>query len=323
MNSSHATKKISIVIVNWNSGYQLFYCLKSIHQYHDNLVTKVIIVDNGSVDNSISLALDLSNSFFEIIVIRNKKNMGFGAACNQGAKLVNTDYILFLNPDTMLFPKSIDISLNFIASPKSRNVGIVGLQLLDSSGLISKSCSRFPTLINQISHSIGLNKLKLLDCFSQPMTEWDHSSDRVVNQVIGAFFMVKRTLFEQINGFDERFFVYYEEVDFSYQAAKLGWTSVYLTNGKIYHEGGGASKHVKAKRLFYSLRSKILYCFKNLPLHHAIIIFLFTISIELFARLAYALSIRSKSQFIETFKAYLYFYSWLFNSGSRFNRIVD
>lgn len=253
---------IDIVLVNWNSGSQLGEALVSIVDNHENLVDKVIVVDNASSDDSMS-DIGIEGCKISLQVIFNEENLGFGVACNQGAKLCESDYILFLNPDARLLVGSLSIPLTYMQKSENSSVGITGIQLVDSGGKVSRSCSRFPTFPLLLAQSMGLNKFPWLRSWGPHMSEWDHGSDREVDQVIGAFFLIRRPLFENLGGFDERFFVYFEEVDVSYRAKLAGWRSMYLTGARAFHAGGGTSTQVKASRLFYSLRSRLLYAFKH------------------------------------------------------------
>lgn len=111
--------------------------------------------------------------------------------------------------------------------------------------------------------SLGFDKL-LPNIFpAHFMTEWDHLDSRVVDQVMGSFLLIRKDLFKRLNGFDERFFVYYEDADLSLRAKQNGYLSYYLSAASVYHKGGGVSEKVKAQRLFYNLRSKILYSRKH------------------------------------------------------------
>ena len=116
------------------------------------------------------------------------------------------------------------------------------------------------------------------------MAEWAHDQTQDVDQVMGAFFMIRRPIFKSLSGFDERFFVYFEEVDLSLRAHQAGWRSVYLAEAQAFHAGGGVSRHVKAKRLYYSLRSRILYVFKHFNPFTAMLVLLTTLLIEPLSR---------------------------------------
>jgi len=121
------------------------------------------------------------------------------------------------------------------------------------------------------------------------MAAWDHLTQRPVDQVMGAFFFTRRAIFTSLTGFDERFFVYFEEVDFSLRANQAGWKTVYLTDTQAFHQGGGASQRVKAKRLFYSLRSRLLFGFKHFSVLQAWVLMGATLVLELLSRTLFSL----------------------------------
>ncbi len=248
---------IDIVIVNWNAGTFLADCLDSITENGAGLVGSTMVVDNGSTDGS-ELAAEGREG---VKLARTGENLGFGKGCNLGAAQGTGDLILFLNPDAKLLPHGLEPAVNFMRSGKAANVGICGGQLIDEHGHVAKSSSRFPSPWNLFCRSTGLDRIN--SRWNARMNEWDHQSSRNVDQVMGAFFLVRRDLFEQLGGFDERFFVYYEEVDLSKRAADAGWASWYEADAKAFHYGGGSSQNVKATRLFYSLRSRLKYARKH------------------------------------------------------------
>jgi len=254
---------MDIVIVNWNAGPQLAEAVASIVQYHHDLISSVIIVDNASIDDSLALVEAITGSQFPVHIIHNTENLGFAAACNQGAELASSAYLLFLNPDTRLFENSLSVPLAFMQRPENADVGIVGIQLVDEHNHIARSCARFPSLGIFAAQTLGLNRLPGLRHFTHPMAEWNHENTQQVDQVIGAFFLMRHPPFKFLGGFDERFFVYFEEVDLSLRARQAGWRSVYLAEARAFHAEGGTSRQVKAHRLFYSLRSRLLYGFKH------------------------------------------------------------
>jgi len=294
--------KLDLIIVNWNSSGHLMNCLRSISLSNptDSGVSlhSVIVVDNASTDNSLA---DIEKIGLPLIITKNEKNMGFAAACNQGARNSRADYLLFLNPDTMLYADSIYKPVAFLESPDNRSIGIVGIQLLDDTGTVSQTCTRFPRPATFFIKMFALDRLFPNRFPGHFMKEWDHLDSRDVDQVIGAFFLVRRFVFETLGGFDERFFVYFEEVDFSFRARKAGWRSHYYAEVQAYHKGGGSSEQIKAARLFYSLRSRILYSFKHFGWFAACCVMISTLFIEPTLRIAYAilkLSVRNISETI-------------------------
>lgn len=295
---------IDIIIVNWNAGLQLAEVISSISKYHYNLVSSVIIVDNASVDDSLVQVKALSNLPFIIRIIENNRNRGFGAACNQGAKLCDSNYLLFLNPDTKLFANSLSTPFSYMQNIENADVGICGIQLIDETGHVSRTCARFPTLGIFITQALGLSKLSSFKALGQHMGEWDHNTNREVDQVIGAFFFIKHLTFKALNGFDERYFVYFEEVDVSYRAKLAGWRSVYLANAQAFHAGGGTSSQVKAHRLFYSLRSRLLYGFKHFSPLRAWSLMAVTLLVEPISRSVFSLLRGGFTDLRNTLKGY-------------------
>ena len=294
---------ISIIIVNWNAGHQIMDCLQSIKfTKQDGLKDfEIIIIDNGSTDKSLEFVDQLN---FPVHIIKNKLNLGFSVACNQGAKVSTGDYLLFLNPDTIFFDNSLSIPFNYMERKDNQNVGIVGIQLLDEFNQISKSCARFPSPSLLMAQILGVNYLPGFGHLNTHMSNWAHDKTETVDHVIGAFYLIRRPLFETLGGFDERFFVYLEDLDLSLRALQEGYRSVYLTEAQAFHAGGGTSNQVKARRLFYSLRSRLLYAFKHFTILGAIAVLLATLFVEPLTRSVLALLRRSWSGLTETWNAY-------------------
>jgi N-acetylglucosaminyl-diphospho-decaprenol L-rhamnosyltransferase len=257
--------RLSIVIVNWNTGLMLKKCIDSIEaaNKHNLDMLEVVIVDNNSNDKSLDHLYSNSKNneheyqSFELKIIINKTNEGFAKACNQGAKYSSGDYILFLNPDMIIYKDTFDNCLSYISNTNTERLGAFGIKLIDDNGNTSRTCSRLPRKRYYLAKCLGINKIiKKWNAF---MVEWDHEDSRKVDEVIGAFFMVRKSLFDEMNGFDERFFVYYEEVDFCKRLKDKNYYVYYYAGATAFHEGGGSSNHVKDYRLFYELRSRYQY----------------------------------------------------------------
>lgn len=296
---------IDVVIVNWNAGLQLKACVESVVHFSAGLVGKIIVVDNGSSDHSMQLVENMP--LVQPVFLA--ENAGFARGCNQGALHATSPYILFLNPDAAVFVDTLPAVFACMESAEHRNTGICGVRLLDEHGHVARSCSRYPSASRCLAQSLGLDKF--VPRLGAAMTEWDHLQNRYVDQVIGAFFLVRRDLFIQLNGFDEQFFVYYEEVDFAYRAAKAGFRSYYLNDTSAFHLGGGVSNQVKARRLFYTLRSRLLYAVKHFSVAAIVLVALSTLVLEPLTRLALALVKRSGAAFKETLSGFAMLYRWL------------
>jgi hypothetical protein len=257
------TPAIDVVIVNWNTGTLLRDCVSSIAAADAGRgLTRTIVVDNASSDGSADLPGELLPS---LVMIRNDENVGFAAACNQGAALGSARYVLFLNPDTTIGAPVLDYLIPFMDAAEHQHIGLCGIQLRDATGAVSRSCSYHPTPGRMIAALVGLDRV--LPGVFRPhfMSGWDHSDSRSVDQVIGAFYLVRRSLFDALHGFDERFFVYYEEVDFARRAAERGAVTWFTGDVAAYHLGGGSSDKVRAFRSFLVAQSRVLYAFKHFP----------------------------------------------------------
>lgn len=297
--------QVDIVIVNWNAGAQLLDCVNSILKYGKTTVDKIVVVDNASTDGSEKEIENLQG----VTLVRAGANLGFAKACNLGAKYASKEFLLFLNPDSLLYVNTLDNVLTFMQKSKNAHVGICGVQLFDENGSVSRSCARFPTAFNLVVHAFGLDRI--FPKIGHFMSEWDHSATRQVDHVIGAFFFVRKSVFDVLNGFDETFFLYLEDLDFSYRTYLNGWASVYITEAQAFHAGGGTSKQIKAKRLFYSLRSRIIYAFKHFNFFAAFLVLGATLFVEPIPRMVLAISRRSMQTLKETAIAYGMLFNWL------------
>jgi N-acetylglucosaminyl-diphospho-decaprenol L-rhamnosyltransferase len=294
---------IHIVIVNWNTGDYLGHCLQSIALANsDNVnLARVTVVDNASTDESASRIDDLA---LPLEVVHNPRNIGFAAACNQGAAGSEADYLLFLNPDTRLFPETLAVVTRFMDGEQAADIGICGAQVIDPAGGPAISCARFPTL------SIAFGKMTRL-CHVLPgvfpshhLTAAETSRSRLVDQVIGAFFFVRRALFTRLHGFDTSYFLYYEEVDLTRRALRLGFRSYFLKEARVLHAGSVSAGQVRDLRLYHSLRSRHLYARRNWPRWQAVLLACLTLAVELPARLTMAFLRRSRSELSATVSAY-------------------
>jgi N-acetylglucosaminyl-diphospho-decaprenol L-rhamnosyltransferase len=294
---------LEIVIVNWNTGTQLQSCLDSLERLSraGYAIGRVVVVDNASADGS---ADGLRVGDLPVAVIRNAENRGFGAACNQGAAGSRGDYLLFLNPDTELFESSVDTPIAFMESVRDQDVGICGAGLVDGEGRPGFVGGRFPSWRTFAGEALGLSHVwparfpPLLVTLEAP------DGVREIDAVMGAFFLIRTALFLRLGGFDERFFMYLEDVDLSLRARQLGFRSVFLGGVTVRHIGGLSSGRVPGTRLFYALRSRLTYGLKHYGRADAALLILVTI-LEFWSRLARAAWRRSGPELSATVTAYL------------------
>lgn len=248
---------VSIIIVNYNTLQMTSECINSIFDFTKQVKFEVIVVDNSSSDGS----LEYFKKDKRIKYIYSEQNLGFGRANNIGYKNSIGRYVLLLNSDTVLINDAISEFVIAADNEINSSVGCWGTMLLDRNMLPTHSYAAFPTLLSDLKKDlwlIPLNKLGFRnDDFRQGLTY----TDNYVDYIIGADLLIKKEVIEQFGLFDERFFMYYEDVELQKRYSKYGIKSRMLTSPKVVHlEGGSARK--KGKKLDGSitkLKSKIIY----------------------------------------------------------------
>ncbi|WP_204165341.1 glycosyltransferase family 2 protein [Methylobacterium radiodurans] len=307
--TAHAA--LDVVIVNWNGGALVQACVASLARAAAALDLRVVVVDNASTDGSAE-ALEAfaridhraspspaeGEGRFAVRVIRNGENLGFARACNIGAAAGSAKTILFLNPDTRADgPALLAARAALLADP---GTGIVGARQIADDGTVERSCARAPTPASLLGQALALDRLGLVP--PHFMTEWDHAEDRAVDQVMGAFLMIRRPLFERLGGFDERFFVYYEDVDLCRRARSAGWAVRHVAGAVIGHAGQGTTRQARAHRLFYILRARVQYAAKHHGRATALALLAASFLAEVPLRLARAAARRAPAEAAETLR---------------------
>ena len=295
---------LDVVIVNWNAGHQILDCLKSLQaasQGSDLIkLSNCVVVDNASMDGSLdslpALALPLT-------IMKNADNKGFGYACNQGSKIGKSKYILFLNPDVRLSPNSLVKTVSFMEEPRNQKVAATGIQFV-FDGKIQRTTARFPTRMSFFYQMLFLDRLWPGRFPPLLMTDCDHEESRELDHVPASFLLIRREIFEELQGFDEQFFMYYEDLDLSFRIKKAGWKIYYLATVQSFHQGGGTSHQVKADRLYYVLCSRAYYVAKHFGYWTAVGIMIASVLAEFWVRLGWSLIKLSRRAFTETIETY-------------------
>lgn len=231
--------ELSIIIVNWNSLDYVRECLASIFSVDQGLNFEVIVVDNASTKGNPEV---LQAEFPGIRLLMNKENIGFAGANNIGFQESHADFLLFLNPDTLVLGDALAEMVRRLRSLS--DAGAVGCKLLNTDGTIQTSCiQRFPTIWNQMVDFEVLQhrwpKWKLWGI--APLFE--ESREPVPVEVIsGACLMVRREAFEAAGQFSREYYMYAEDADLCYTIRSLGWSCYYAGGAQVIHHGGGSSK---------------------------------------------------------------------------------
>lgn len=219
--------RISVIIVNYNARYFLKNCISSILSSDIARDIEIIVVDNDSQDGSCDMLVE---DFPAIKYIRNSKNVGFGKANNQGVALAQGDYILILNPDTMLTETTLSEMLRF--SEEQNNFGAAGVQFMDGSGkYLPESKRNFPDLKVAGAKLLGYSKYYYANHIGK-----DEIAETDI--LTGAFMFIKKQVYDEIGGFDEDFFMYGEDIDLSYRITKAGFKNFYMGSNKVLHFKG-------------------------------------------------------------------------------------
>jgi len=246
-------KQLSIIIVNYNVKNLLKKCLESIFEYEKDMEFEVIVVDNNSIDHSQEM---LQRDFPQVKLIENKRNLGFSAGCNQGIKESQGRYILLLNPDTELTPDGFKKMIDFMDSKPE--VGICGPKMTDQEGNLHLSCRSFPSYLTAISSSQSiLNRIFPDNLLSQKylLKNQDHSQIQKVDWVSGSCLLAKREMLEKVGLFDERFYMYVEDVDLCYRAKMAGFSVFYFPQVVVIHHIGKSTQKKKFNMLVEHHRS--------------------------------------------------------------------
>jgi GT2 family glycosyltransferase len=245
---------LSIIIVNWNTSDLLAACLASIHQ-HLTVPNEVIVVDNGSEDDSVRMTKD---RFPSAQVIPQRRNLGFSRANNIGLAAANGTYLLLLNPDTKVRPGALEALLRFY--DRHPQAGIVGPTLLYPNGEQQASVAPFPTLWVEFLRQTGLHRLVPTRAFSA--SRQDRTQE--VETVTGAALCIRRSCFEQIGGLDERIFLFYEDADWCKRAHDAGWQVWFVKSPGIVHvKAASSARFARRRTLLDSQRSAVYYFSKH------------------------------------------------------------
>lgn len=241
---------LSIIIVSYNVKYYIEQCLRSISKASKNVDVEVFVVDNNSNDGTIEY---LSPHFPNVEFIQNRENVGFGRANNIALSKSKGDYVLFLNPDTIISEHTLEDCIGFMNSHES--AGAVGVRMLHSDGRFAPESRRsIPTPFVAFCKMSGLSRLfpktKLLSRYH--MSYIDNSAVTEIEVVSGAFMFVRHEVLGRIGGFDEDFFMYGEDIDLSYRLLKEGYSNWYIPVPILHYKGESTVKtSYRYVRVFY------------------------------------------------------------------------
>ncbi|MBI2031143.1 MAG: glycosyltransferase [Candidatus Levybacteria bacterium] len=260
---------ISIIIVNYKSKKELFDCIKSIETSNTKATYEIIVVDN---DGEKRFEKELKKMFESVKYIKSPTNIGYGAGNNLGAKFARGKYLFFLNPDTRTYPEAIDELFRFIS--RDNEIGIVAPLLFDkNNNPYPLQGTRFLTPIRAIFSLSFINKLIPANRIYKDyyLIGWDKKNIKEVDVVPGTAFMIKKEIFKKINGFDENFFLFFEEFDLCKRVRELEYKIFITPKARIIHKWGVSSSRSRQdiKKIFSN--SRFYYFKKHFGLFSAIL----------------------------------------------------
>lgn len=249
---------LSIIIVNYNSCEFLEKCLQSIRLTLEIKDAEIFVVDNNSVDGSVEMVGD---NFSEAEIIANQANVGYSKAINRALKASEGQYLLILNADTIMKPGAIQTLLSFMDS--NPDCGVAGPRLLYPDGQLQYSCRTFQTVKTTLFRRTVLGKIfpRSKTLRDHLMLDWDHDSEREVDWLQGSVLMVRRASLDQTGPMDERYFLYFEDVDLCYRMKNAGWKVWYVPQAEVihYYNRGSYGNSILNRDLFIHLTSMLRY----------------------------------------------------------------
>jgi len=249
--------KLSIIIVNYNTERLLKGCLESIYAGANGTPLDIWVVDNHSRDNSVAM---LRSQFPRVQVIENACNVGFSKANNMVISRSDSDYVLLLNPDTLVIGDAIERVVKYMN--EHPEVGIAGCKVLNRDGTLQLACRRsIPTPRVAFYRLTGLSKLfpRSRAMARYNLTYEDAEQAHEVDAVSGAFLMIRRQAVRDIGLLDEQFFMYGEELDWCLRAKRAGWGVMYYPAAQIVHYKGESTKYNSRKAAFEFHRAMYLF----------------------------------------------------------------
>ena len=284
MAADNAPAAVPAVIVNYNSGSHLVHCVRSLRAEG---ITTVVVVDNDSHDGSVD-ALVAADP--DVTVVHAGGNVGFGSGINRGAIKVDAEFMLVMNPDTVVEPGMVKALVASIdADP---HVGIVGPLIETAEGDIYPSARTFPTMADAVGHAfLGLVRPDNRFTRRYRMLDWDHAATRRVDWVSGACMLVRQTCFRELGGFDEAYFMYLEDVDLCWRARRAGWEVAYEPAARVVHVQGVSADLHPYRMIAAHHRSLLRFWWRTTPRSHRVL--LPVVSLGLLLRLVLAATHRA------------------------------
>ncbi|HHS94953.1 MAG TPA: glycosyltransferase, partial [Phaeodactylibacter sp.] len=278
--------KLSVIIVNYNVKYFLEQALLSVRIAARSVPTEVFVVDNNSVDDSVAM---VKEKFPEVKLIANKENVGFSRANNQAIAEATGDYILLLNPDTVVEESTFRLCVEFMdAHPEA---GGLGVKMIDGSGnFLPESKRGFPSPAVAFYKAFGLAALfpksKIFNHYH--LGYLNENQTHEIEVLAGAFMLLRKKVLDEIGWLDEAFFMYGEDIDLSYRIVKAGYKNYYYPHSTIIHYKGESTKKGSLNYVKVFYKAMIIFAEKHFQGEKARL-FIFMLNVAIYMRAALTL----------------------------------
>ena len=260
MNEKSGRYSISVVIVTYNNQDHIERCIKSLSGALQDYTSELVIIDNNSVDGTVNMVgstLSGPLSFNSTRFIENRHNTGFTFAINQGLKQSSGDYLLIMNPDIICTP---DVFLTLFREFDGERIGVVAPQLRDPDNHVQASCRRFPKKSDIYYELSGLARALPGTRFNRwKMPDFDHRHSKMVEQPQGAFLLIKKQVLEKTGLLDERFYMFFSDVDWCRRIYEQGYIIRYNSEVFVYHYKGVSIYPQRERMIVSSHRSFVDY----------------------------------------------------------------
>jgi len=253
--------KLSVVIVNYNVEYFLEQCLLSVRKAMQTVIGEVFVVDNNSIDGSVKMVKD---KFPEVKLIANKKNLGFSKANNQAMKMASGEYVLLLNPDTVVEDDTFEKIVAFMDSHP--DAGGLGVKMVDGSGkFLPESKRGLPTPEAAFYKMFGISKIfpKSKRFSKYHLGYLNQNEIHEVEILAGAFMLMRKSVLDKIGLLDESFFMYGEDIDLSYRIIKAGYKNYYFPKTRIIHYKGESTKKSSVNYVLVFYKAMVIFARKH------------------------------------------------------------
>lgn len=239
--------QVAAIIINRNTKDFLRECLKTVLAQDFAGGISTWVVDNGSDDRSAQMVL---REFPGVDLVWNRSNVGYARACNQGVRATREQYVLIMNSDTALSTDTVSEVVSYLE--RNPAAGVAAPLLRNSDGSLQFSCREFPSVSTAFVHAfLGLFSSDNPRSASYKKMTWDHSREADVDWVSGAFMAIRREALEQLGGFDEKYYMYVEDVDLCWRMWQAGWSVGFVPGTEVCHHIGMSSRAVPARMVLH------------------------------------------------------------------------